>query len=150
MNDIVSFRTRTLLVQSLRAVEAGKERIALALSTSLARSERDPELSDTPDIIAALLLNFLIEQVEHVTETGEPGELDRHRAEHRLHGIDGRHYSRFGDVLVPVLRDTLGPSHPRATALAWSDAFWAVVQRMRQGGEPDAATKAPRMADAMA
>ena len=150
MNDIVSFRTHTLLAQSLRAVEAGKERIELALSTSLARSERDPELSDTPDLIAALLLNFLIEQVRHVTETGEPGQLDRHRAEHRLHGIDGRHYSRFGDVLVPVLRDTLGPSHPRATALAWSDAFWAVVKRMRRGREPTLSTKVARFAEAMA
>ena len=141
MNDIVSFRTRTLLSQSLRAVQSGQERIELALGTSLARSERDPELSDTPDVIAAILLNFLIEQVRHVTETGEPRELDLHHAEHRLHGIDGRHYSRFGDVLVPVLRDTLGPSHPRATALAWSDAFWAVVQKMRQDRPPSALSR---------
>ncbi len=147
MNDIVSFRTRTLLTQSLRAVQSGQERIELALGTSLARSERDPELSDTPDIIAAILLNFLIEQVRHVTETGEPRKLDLHRAEHRLHGIDGRHYSRFGDMLVPVLRDTLGPSHPRATAVAWSDAFWAVVQQLRQDRPPSALS---RVAEAVA
>ena len=147
MNIILSSNTRALLARSLPAVEAGKNRLRLALRTSLARSERDPELSDTPDTIAALLLGFLVEQVQHLTASGEPSGLERHRSEHRLHGFDGRHYSRFGDVLVPVLRDTLGPSHPRAFASAWSDAFWAILQRMQQGDAPNAAPQASRIAE---
>ncbi len=142
MKPFVSPYTRTLLAQSLRPVETNQDAIRNALSASLTRSERDPELSDTPDIVAALLLSFLVEQVRHVVEDGQPSNLELHRTEHRLHDVDGRHYSRFGDVLVPILRDILGPTFPRAIATAWSDAFWAIVRQMRHE-----VSTAPRLAE---
>jgi hypothetical protein len=155
MKHISTFQNRTLLVQSLRAVEASEDELRNALSTALARSEQDPELSDTPDIMANLLLRFLIEQVRQVVGSGEPGDLERYRSEHRLHGIDGRHYSRFGDALVPVLGNILGAAYPRQTASAWSDAYWAIMQRMRQGDEArssaaPALTPAPTVAEPIA
>lgn len=144
MKTLVSLTTRALLTQSFRAVESSSGRLRLALSTSLARSEQDPELSDTAGTAATLLLGFLIEQVRHVVESGEPRDLERYRTEHVRHGLDGRHYSRFGDALVPVLRDVLDPSHPRAIASAWSDSFWAIVRRMQQDDE---AKNTPELAD---
>lgn len=143
MNNIVSSNARTLLARSLRPVESSKAEIRDALAESLARSA----LSDTPETIASLLLSFLIEQVRHVVETGEPGNLELYRAEQRLHGVAGRHYSRFGDALVPVLRDTLGATYPRPTASAWGDAFWALVRRMQQAAPtPEAGATAPLIA----
>ena len=133
--NIASPNNRTLLIRSVAAIEAAQDSIRQQLGMSLARSERDPELSDSPDRMAGLLLSFLLGQVKHIIEAGEPRDLGDARAQHRLHGIEGRHYSRFGDALVPILRDALGPTHPRATATAWCDAFWAIVQRMRQERE---------------
>jgi hypothetical protein len=135
MNNVVSDRTRSLLIQSLPAVESKEDVIRDALSASLTRSEQDPELSAESELIAALLLNFLIRQARQVAEGGAPVGLELYENEHRLHGISGRHYSRFGDALIPVLRDALGAMHPRATALAWGDAFWAFVRRMQDDAE---------------
>jgi hypothetical protein len=146
--NFVSTNTRTLLVQSIAAVEGAQDKMLQRLSISLARSEQDPELSDKPDRMASLLLSFLLKQVKHIIEAGEPRDLDVDRAQHRLSGIEGRHYSRFGDALVPIFRDALGPTYPRATAAAWCDAFWGIVQRMRQGRETsDSRILAPMVAD---
>ena len=136
MTNIVTAKARTLLVRSLHPVEARRDAIQAELRRSLARSEQDPELSDTPGLVATLLLNFLTDQVRHVVHSGEPRDLDLHRDEQRLNGIAGRHYSRFGDALAPVIRDALGPTFPRETGSAWSDVFWALVRRMQQRDEP--------------
>ena len=151
MTNIVTPEARTLLVQSLHAVGAREDEMRASLAAALARSDQDPELSDTPEAVAAVLLRFLIEQVSHVLGGGEPRDLALHRREHRLNGVVGRHYSRFGDALVPVLRDVLGPTYPRATAAAWCDAFWSLVQRMQESGEPASRpAMAPQRAEAVA
>ena len=150
MNSIITPTVRTLLLQSLRPVAAKEDEIRAAFTKALARSDQDPELSDTPGIIATLLVSFLIEQVKHVIETGRPMKLDLYRTEHRLHDIDGRHYSRFGDALVPVLRDALGATYPRATASAWNDAFWAILREMRQGTELKEVSGTTRSAELVA
>ena len=150
MKSIITPTVRTLLLQSLRPVEAKEDEIRAAFTKALARSDHDPELSDTPAVIAALLVSFLIEQVRHVVETGQPMKLELHRAEHRLHDIHGRHYSRFGDALVPVLKDALGGAYPRATASAWSDAFWAILREMRRGAETSGSSGTARNAELVA
>jgi len=141
MSNILNPMTRILLVQSLPSIEIGEDELRRRMSASLTRSRHDPELSDTPDLVAALLVTFLVEQVRHVLEAGEPKDFQPFRAEHRRHGIDGRHYSRFGDALVPVLSDILGPTYPRAAVEAWSDAYWALVRRLQQDGPGSASAK---------
>ncbi|HEV2747023.1 MAG TPA: hypothetical protein VGW34_06960 [Allosphingosinicella sp.] len=83
------------------------------------------------EMAAMLLVQLLIDQVRGLVETGQltvgGGILDEHEAL----GIDGRHYSRFGDALVPILRDELGPSVPRDVVAAWCDTFWTVVRHLK-------------------
>jgi hypothetical protein len=133
MNDSASRHFRAFLMQSLPAVEERKAELEDRLANSLRRSEQDPELSDHPEMIARLLLDFLIRQARHGVGSDAPPDLSVHRAQQEIAGIDGRHYSRFGDALVPVFRDALGPTYPRDTASAWSDLFWSSVQRLRAG-----------------
>ena len=131
MNNIISPRTRALIAQSIEPVEARRTSLKAALGLSLQRSRHDPELSDRPELVATILVDFLIEQARHAIVGGQPRSAQVNRAEHQLNGIDGRHYSRFGDSLVPVLRDTLGGAYPPETAAAWSDAYWAFVSSIR-------------------
>src|SRR5688572_3537898 len=112
MNIIVSPRTRTLIAQSVEPVEVRRTTLKAALSLSLRRSRHDPELSDHPDLVAALLVDFLIEQARHAIAGTQPRSAEFPRAQHQLNGIDGRHYSRFGDSLLQALRDTLGGTYP--------------------------------------
>ena len=135
MNTLLSSHSITHLVLSLPPVESRRDSIAEALAAGLAGGEPSSELSPSPRFVAILLLDFVIDQVRHVVEGGAPRNLALHHAEHRRHDIAGRHYSRFGDALVPVLRDSLGPTYARETASAWGDAFWALVQRMQQDDE---------------
>lgn len=131
MNNFVSPQVRTHLIQSINAVESRKNELAQALSKSLSRSAHDPELSDTPDKVADALLSFVIDLSRHAIAGTPPADLLTYRHQHRLDGIDGRHYSRFGEALVAVIRDGLGPTYPRETGPAWSEAFWVFVRHLR-------------------
>ena len=57
--------------------------------------------------------------------------IDRLLDEHRAIGIEARHYSRFGDALIPALTDLLGPNVPRDVPAAWCDAFWTIIRKAR-------------------
>ena len=56
---------------------------------------------------------------------------DSIRREHETLGIAGRHYSRFGDALVPVIRDVIGRGTPREVSSAWVDGFWAMIRAVQ-------------------
>lgn len=135
MSTVISDHTRNILFHSLSAVESHRAAVIDAMAVSLAAAEPDDQ-SAHAETVAMLLVNMLIEQVKHLVEAQHPQHLNAHRAEHQLHAIDGRHYSRFGDALIPVLRDTMGARLPKAVGAAWCDAFWAVIQRMQQQEEP--------------
>ena len=83
-----------------------------------------------------LLVQLLLDRVRSLVETGEFGAVDGLFDEHRALGIDGRHYSRFGDALVPILRDVLGPGAPREIAGLWCDTFWSLIRELEPSREP--------------
>ncbi len=132
MSPILSEQTRNTLRHSLTAVEAQKAAIIEAMSRSLAAAGTAEEAPEHSGEAAAVLVTMLIEQAKLLIEGREPQGLDVQRAEHQLHGIDGRHYSRFGDALVPVLKDTLGPSFAKVVGSTWCDTFWALIRAMHQ------------------
>jgi hypothetical protein len=142
--------TRFLLVQSRSVIAAKRERIRDRLSAYLARSQSDPELASNPDLVATRLVDLLVDQVGVILETGVPAQLDRHAAEHRLHGISGRHYSRFGDALVTVIREALGPTYPRNTASAWGDAYWWITRQLLKADQAGSFWMTPAAAQAAA
>ena len=75
-----------------------------------------------------VIVDLLVRQASLIAETGDVAGLETVAAEHRSLEIEGRHYSRFGDALVPILRDLLGPRVPREVPSAWCDTFWAVIR----------------------
>jgi len=124
----VNPRLRSLLVRSLPLVEQRRKLLTEAIERSLAALETEPEAFGQAEMTATMLVQLLLDQVRLLVESGELGPLGDVAAEHRLLDITGRHYSRFGDSLVPILRDILGPTTPREVATAWCDAFWAIVR----------------------
>jgi hemoglobin-like flavoprotein len=132
MSTIISDRTRNHLFHSLSAVETHKEAVIEAMASSLAASEPHEQPSAHARTTAMLLVNMLVQEARHLIQKRDPEELELHIAEHELHGIAGRHYSRFGDALIPVLRDAIGPGLSKTVAAAWCDAFWAIIGMMQQ------------------
>ena len=136
MPSPVSDRIRSLLSRSLPLVRPQRdllvERIERSFAAETGRASLDAELS------AMLLVDLLLTQVKSLVESGAFGPLDEVAAEHRALGIGGRHYSRFGDALVPVLRDLLGRTVPREVAAAWCDTFWAMIGATLPVEEPAA------------
>ena len=125
--SLVGDRTRRLLAQSVHLLESHKDRLIDSLETSLGACEAQEDSFGHAEVTAMILTELLIEQGRSLVDWGELRLSPDTAAEHRALDIGGRHYSRFGDVLVPVIRDVLGPRVPREVASAWCDAFWAVI-----------------------
>lgn len=127
MSSPISDNVRDILTRSLPLVRSQKDRIIERMELHLRGAGGDEEPFGQSEVAAMLLVQLLIDQARNVVETGEVAATNGIRDEHRALEIDGRHYSRFGDALVPIVRDVLGESLPRGFAGAWCDTFWAVV-----------------------
>jgi hemoglobin-like flavoprotein len=134
MSESVSERTRANLARSLPIVRRHKEEIVSHMRLYLRQVDEGRDSPGRSDIAATVLAELILRQAGLIVDSGQTAGLETAAAEHRTLGIDGRHYSRFGDALVPVLRDVLGDQVPREIPSAWCDAFWAVVRAARRGG----------------
>jgi hemoglobin-like flavoprotein len=128
MSPILSDRNRQLLSRSLPLVQAHKHEVIDQMQASLilAEPEQHPGQSE---INAMILIEMLVNQVSHVLDTGEYDDLAHIPNEHAALNITGRTYSRFGDVLAPIIKDVLGTNVPAEVAGAWIDMFWAVIRQ---------------------
>lgn len=128
MSPVLSQHSRQMLSQSLPLVGAHKHELIDRMQANLALAEPDQNPGQ-PEINAMILVQMLINQVRHFLDTGEYDDLAHVPNEHAALKITGRTYSRFGDVLVPILKDVLGPNVPSAVPSAWIDMFWSVVRK---------------------
>jgi len=135
MNSPVTTRLRSLLARSLPLVQQHRTMLVERIEKSLGAAESRDEPFGQAEVAAMMLVELLLEQARGLVESGAFAPLGDVAEEHRALGITGRHYSRFGDALVPILRDLLGPIVPREVAAAWCDLFWTVV-RQAQAVEP--------------
>lgn len=139
MSNLLSEKTRHDLFHSLAALRAAEPAIVAAMSAYLARTEEEPAPPVRAATLATLLMEMLLAQAKRLAAGEEPEDVDSIGAANRRAGIEGRHYSRFGDALIPVLKDALGPRLPVAMASAWCDAFWLVVRRVLEREARDSA-----------
>jgi hypothetical protein len=130
----LSERTRNLLAQSLPFIEHKRDSLVDGVSGYM-KSVTSPDPDHHSEMVAMMLAELLIGRSRHLVLQGPFREADEIRHEHSSLGIEGRHYSRFGDALVPVIRDILGPNAPREIAGAWCDAFWAMIRDVQATGQ---------------
>ena len=134
----VTEHSRGLLARSLPLVQLHRDLVVEQIERSLAADESEDEAFGQAEVTAMVLVNLLIDQVANLVRSGEFGSLRDLAAEHRALDITGRHYSRFGDTLFPVLRDVLGPASPREVATAWCDTFWTLIRAAQSTERPQA------------
>lgn len=127
MSPFPSERTRQMLSQSLPLVQAHRHDLIdrVHAGFALAEPDRNPGQSE---VNAMILVEMLLAQVRHLLDRGAFHDLGGIRDEHEALQIGGRTYSRFGDLLVPILKDLLGPNVPSAVPGAWCDTFWKLIQ----------------------
>jgi hypothetical protein len=128
MPNEISEKVRDNLFHSFAAVEAAAPAIKAGMIPSLALAEGETAPSARAAAIASTLVDLLLDQARSMGAGRRPHGIEAIAASHRLQGIDGRHYSRFGDSLSPVLKDAVGPRLPSAVTAAWGDAFWFVIR----------------------
>jgi hemoglobin-like flavoprotein len=128
MSPLLSERTRQMLSQSLPLIQAHKHDVIDRMQAYLELAEPDQNPGQS-EINAMILVEMLITQARHLLDTGEYDDLAHVPNEHAALQITGRTYSRFGDVLVPILKDVLGPNVPSAVPGAWIDMFWSVIRK---------------------
>ncbi len=128
MTEAVSNRTRSLLARSLPLVQQRREALVERMETALAALDGKESAIGQAEVTAVVLVDLLLDEARHLVEAGAFGPLGHLPGEHYLLDITGRHYSRFGDALIPVLRDLLGPIPPRENLAAWCDTFWAILR----------------------
>ena len=127
MSSPLSDNARDNLARSLPLLHARKDRITERMELHLRGAGGDEEPYGQSEVAAMLLVQLLLDQARSIVETGQIAAGGGIRDEHRALQIDGRHYSRFGDALVPIVRDVLGADVPREVAGIWCDIFWAAV-----------------------
>ena len=123
--------TRRRLALSIHLLETHKDQFLEAVEAMLRPHEHPGEETGQTEVTAMVLTELLLAQARSLVDTGTLAVPATTAAEHCMLDITGRHYSRFGDGLVPVMRDVLGPSLPSDVAAAWGDTFWAVIAAMR-------------------
>ncbi|HET9427936.1 MAG TPA: globin [Allosphingosinicella sp.] len=120
---------RLRLAQSMPEVDPRRGVIARRMQERLQEFET-PEDSGKAEITAMLLVEMLVNCASDLAAFGGVRNLEEVACKHRRLDMDGRHYSRFGLLLGPVLRDVLGVRLPPKTASAWCDAFWYIIRQM--------------------
>ena len=124
----VTAHTRKRLAQSLVLVESQRPQLIARMEEYLRACEEPDEDFGQAEISTMVLVDLLLAKAREIVEQGAARNLGTIIAQHRLLDIDGRHYSRFGDALVAILRDLLGPTVPPEIPAAWCDAFWGVIR----------------------
>lgn len=128
MSEMITDAARRRLAQSLPLVQSHKDELTEGLEASLRPADPLSEAFGQSEVTAMTLIELLIDQAKEIVESGRvhpPADLVAH---HQALDITSRHYSRFGDALMPLLVDTFGPRLPREVATAWIDAFWATIR----------------------
>lgn len=128
MSPLLNDRNRQMLSQSLPLVQAHKHDVIDRMQANLILAEPGQDAGQS-EINAMILVEMLINQVRHVLDTGAYDDLAHIPNEHATLHITGRTYSRFGDVLTPILKDVLGANLPNAVAGVWVDMFWSVIRQ---------------------
>ncbi len=126
-----SERTRSIIAGSLPLVRSHTDQIMSYMETHLRGIGGSDERFGQSEVAAMMLTQLLIEQAAEIAERGSLQVPVGLASEHRALDIVGRHYSRFGDALVPVLKDVLGPGVPSEVTAAWGDAFWLAVRAIQ-------------------
>lgn len=124
----ISDRTRDLLAQSLPFMEQRKDALIERLGAYLGSAG---DADEDAELVAIMLTELMIGQAVNLVRSGDLHDLDDVGHEHRMLRIHGRHYSRYGDALNPVIRDVLGPQVPGEVAGAWGDIFWTIIRAMQ-------------------
>ena len=125
------------LAGSLAVVEPRRWEITQKMQAFLAANETEDESCGQSEVTGLLLVDLLIDQAAELAGCGAVGDLRKVGQAHSRLGIDGRHYSRFGNALLPILRDVMGPTLPPRIASAWCDAFWFIVRALRPDNAPE-------------
>jgi hypothetical protein len=131
MSSPISDNARDILARSLPLLQPQKDRIIERMELHLRGADGREEPSGRTEAAAMLLVQLLLDQARSLVESGEVAAAGGILDEHRALEIDGRHYSRFGDALVPVLRDLLGAGVPREVAGTWCDTFWTLIRELK-------------------
>lgn len=142
MTTAVSTRTRSLIARSLPLVQQRREALVARMESALAELDTKPSELGQAEVTAVVLVDLLLDEARELVESGAFGPLAYLPGEHYLLDITGRHYSRFGDALMPSLRDVLGPIPPRELLSAWVDTFWAIIHAA-EGGSAKVVAGAP-------
>jgi hemoglobin-like flavoprotein len=140
-NAVVAEDIRLRLAQSLAVVEGNREAIIEKMQQRLVAAETEDEAFGQGEITAMMLIDLLVGAASDLAACGGLANLEGAAADHKRLGIDGRHYSRFGMALAPVLREALGPRLPPKIASAWCDAFWFVIRQLNSQAAPDRKTR---------
>ena len=133
--QLLSEAVRKRLAESLPYVEQHKHALIDRMEEGLAAEASRDDAFGQPEITAMMLVEMLLVRVRELLDHGELSGLSVEWAEHERMAISGRHYSRFGDLLVAVMKDLLGPNVPADVPGAWCSAFWAIIRQMQEERE---------------
>jgi hemoglobin-like flavoprotein len=131
MTSPITDNARDILARSLPLLQPGRDQIVERMELHLRGAGGGEQPAAWARAAATLLVQLLFDQARSLVESGELAAAEAIFDEHRALPIDGRHYSRFGDALVPILRDLLGAGVPREVAGTWCDIFWTAIGELK-------------------
>ena len=134
-NAVIGEDVRLWLAQSVSELDSHRDVVTRRMHERLQQLETPDEDFGQAEVTAILLVGLLIDCGCDLAAYGGIRNLDATRRQHQQMDIDGRHYSRFGDALAPVLREVLGVRLARNSPAAWCDAYWYIIGRIHPSDE---------------
>ena len=103
-----------------------------AIASYFGKTGPDVSLTDPARSASATIMDMLLGHAADLGSGRTPETIAKTARDHARLGLNGEHYSSFGDALKPAMRDVLGKKATSPVLAAWTDAYWTIVWKLFQ------------------
>lgn len=132
MSANLSERARIFVSESLPMMEDHRHALEEAIESYMRRTGPGVSLADPARSASATIMDMLLGHASDLGLGRTPVSITETARDHARLGLNGEHYSSFGDALKPAMRDVLGKKATSPVLAAWTDAYWTIVWKLFQ------------------
>ena len=132
MTNLVSDRTRSIVIETLPLMEQHRQAVEQALERYSVRLDSDDRSGERSKAAARAIADMLYGHARQLGDNGAPAGIVEMAQQHPALALGTARLSSFGDALKPIMRDALGAKATPPVLAAWGDAYWAIVRTLRR------------------
>ena len=132
MSSNLSERARIVVSESLPLMKQHHVELEEAIASYIEKTGPDVSLTDPARSASTTIMDMLLGLAADPSPGRTAEAIAETARDHARLGLNGEHYSSFGDALKPAMRDVLGTKATSPVLAAWTDAYWTIVWKLFQ------------------